>query len=210
MLRHADIWRAIDVLARQHGLTPSGLARKAGLDPTTFNKSKRVTREGKLRWPSTESISKILRATGAGLDEFIGYVGAEAGTRPSERIPLIGFGQAAARGCFDDAGHPAGGAWDELAFPEIADPHAYALEIGGDTLAPVYRDGDTIVLSPAASVRRGDRVLVRTVDDELFVRQLVRRSARKIEVMSINGQRVDGEVAAERVAWIHRIIWASQ
>ena len=210
MLRHTDIWRAIDALARQHGLTPSGLARKAGLDPTTFNKSKRITREGKLRWPSTESISKILRATDAPLEEFIGYVGAEAGTRVTQRIPLMGFGQAAAQGCFDDAGHPTGSGWDELAFPEVGDNHAYALEIAGGDLAPVYRDGDTIVVSPAANVRRGDRVVLRTIDDALMVRQLVRKSARKIELLAVNAVPVDGEIAAERVAWIHRIVWASQ
>jgi phage repressor protein C with HTH and peptisase S24 domain len=210
MLRHADIWRAIDTLARQHGLTPSGLARKAGLDPTTFNKSKRITREGKLRWPSTESISKILRATGASLEEFIAYVGAERGPKPSQRVKLIGFAQAGVKGYFDDAGHPTGSGWDELAFPEIGDPNVYALEIGGDSLAPVYRDGDTIVLSPAANVRRGDRVVIKTVDDAVMVRRLVRKSARKVELMSINGQRVEGELAADRIAWIHRIVWASQ
>ena len=59
MLRHEDIWRAIDKLAHEHGLTPSGLARRAGLDATTFNRSKRMSREGKLRWPSTESVAKV-------------------------------------------------------------------------------------------------------------------------------------------------------
>jgi phage repressor protein C with HTH and peptisase S24 domain len=210
MLRHADIWRAIDALARQYGLTPSGLARKAGLDPTTFNKSKRITREGKLRWPSTESISKILRATGAGLDEFIAHVGSEHGPKVSQRVKLIGFGQAGAAGLFDDAGRPTGAAWDELAFPEIGDADAYALEISGDALAPVYRDGDVIVVSPAANVRRGDRVLVKTVDNAVMVRQLVRKSARKVELMPLDGDRVDGEIAADRIAWIHRIVWASQ
>ena len=48
MLKHTDIWRAIDRLAAQHGLSASGLARRAGLDPTTFNKSKRTTNDGKL------------------------------------------------------------------------------------------------------------------------------------------------------------------
>jgi phage repressor protein C with HTH and peptisase S24 domain len=71
MLRHSDIWNAIDRLARDHGFSPSGLARRAGLDATTFNKSKRKTRDGKERWPSTESISKILQATGASLGEFV-------------------------------------------------------------------------------------------------------------------------------------------
>src|SRR5512146_2396991 len=126
MLRHADIWRAIDALARQYGLTPSGLARKAGLDPTTFNKSKRVTREGKLRWPSTESIAKILEATGAPLDELVSYI-SEATHQPSNRnFPIIGFAQAGAEGYFDDAGYPAGAGWDEIPFPDVGDPHAYS------------------------------------------------------------------------------------
>ena len=55
MLTHAQIWHAIDSLAERYGLSASGLARKAGLDPTTFNVSKRQSVDGRLRWPSTES-----------------------------------------------------------------------------------------------------------------------------------------------------------
>jgi phage repressor protein C with HTH and peptisase S24 domain len=71
MFSHADIWRAIDRLASDRGYSPSGLAKKAGLDPTTFNKSKRVSADGKPRWPSTESISKILSVTDATMAEFL-------------------------------------------------------------------------------------------------------------------------------------------
>ncbi|HAI29308.1 MAG TPA: DNA-binding protein, partial [Thalassospira sp.] len=60
MIRHQQIWAALDQIAEDHGLTPSGLARLAQLDPTTFNRSKRTTAQGKPRWPSTESISKVL------------------------------------------------------------------------------------------------------------------------------------------------------
>jgi len=66
-MRHDDIWRAIDTLAAEHGLSPSGLARTAGLDPTSFNLSKRRSTDGKFRWPSTQSLAKILTATGAKL-----------------------------------------------------------------------------------------------------------------------------------------------
>ena len=65
MLSHDRVWAAIDALAARYGMTASGLARKAGLDATSFNKSKRTSPEGRDRWPSTESISKVLRATGA-------------------------------------------------------------------------------------------------------------------------------------------------
>lgn len=70
MLTHAQIWYAIDKLAQMNGYSTSGLSRKAGLDPTTFNRSKRFSGEGKERWPSTESLSKILNITGTDFVEF--------------------------------------------------------------------------------------------------------------------------------------------
>ena len=74
MLTHEQIWQGIDRLAKSHGYSASGLAKKAGLDPTSFNKSKRNSPEGKPRWPSTESISKILTATNATMSELISLI----------------------------------------------------------------------------------------------------------------------------------------
>ena len=71
MLTHKAIWRGIDLLAAKNRLSASGLAKRAGLDPTTFNKSKRTTKQGKPRWPSTESLSKILDATRTTMGEFV-------------------------------------------------------------------------------------------------------------------------------------------
>src|SRR5215475_10443657 len=76
MLQHADVWRGIDRLAAKHGLSASGLARRAGLDPTAFNPSKRITREGRPRWPSTESVAKILTVTGESFSSFVQLTGA--------------------------------------------------------------------------------------------------------------------------------------
>lgn len=210
MLKHADIWRAIDRLAAQSGLSASGLARRAGLDPTTFNKSKRTTSDGKLRWPSTESISKILEATSASFGEFVALVGDGASPSALQRVPVIGYAQAGNAGYFDDAGFPAGTGWDELMFPSLGDPHAYALEIAGDSMDPVYRDGDTIIVSPAAQIRRGDRVVLRTRDGEVMAKQLTRETATRVELMSINRAHPDRVIPRADVAWMARIIWASQ
>lgn len=210
MLRHADIWRAIDRLAEAHGMTASGLARRAGLDPTTFNKSKRRTKDGKERWPSTESISKVLRATGASFSEFVALVGIDGDRPPVQRIPVIGHAQAGQAGYFDDAGYPTGQGWDEVLFPHLGDPHAYALEISGDSMEPVYRDGDLIVVSPEASVRRGDRVVVKTLEGEVMAKQLVRQTARRIELVSVNQAHDDRALDLEEIAFMARIVWASQ
>ena len=207
-MKHTDVWNAVDRLAKDYGLSPSGLARKAGLDPTTFNKSKRITREGKLRWPSTESIAKILEATGAGLADFVAHVGEDGGG--VSNVPLIGLAQAGKGGHFDDAGYPAGAGWDAVPFPGLGDPHAFALEVSGDSMEPVFRDGDRIIVSPGASVRRGDRVVVKTKAGEVMAKELVRQTATRIELKSLNANHEDRDLATQDVDWIWRILWSSQ
>lgn len=211
MLTHLQIWRAIDALAMRHNMSPSGLAKLAGLDPTTFNKSKRGTANGKLRWPSTESIAKVLTATGASLDDFVALVSETSAGRRRRMVPLIGMAQAGTAGYFDDAGFPAGSGWEEIAFPELADEHCYALEITGDSMLPVYRDGDRIIVAPSSdNLRRGDRVVVKTHSGEVMAKVLGRMTAQRIELRSFNPQFEDRAFALSEVAFVHRIIWASQ
>ena len=196
-------------MAREYGYSASGLARQAGLDPTTFNKSKRVTREGKLRWPSTESVSKVLNATGASLAEFVSYVSDSEGAGVYRNIPLIGFAQAGGLGYFDDAGYPAGGSWDEISFPGLGDPYAYALEVTGDSMEPVFRDGDTVIVSPQANIRRGDRVVVKTRNGEVMIKLLLRQSARRVDLQSLNPAHDDRSFSVDDVEWVARVVWAS-
>jgi len=216
MMSHNDVWRALDALAAENGLSASGLARKAGLDATAFNPSKRTGPDGRERWPSTESINKVLGATGAGWAEFAALVtgvptmlkGGRA--TAGRRIPLIGLAQAGGDGFFDDGGYPVGGGWDEIALPEIGDPNAYALEISGESMEPVFRDGDMVIVSPAAPVRRGDRVVVRTRKGEVMAKELKRQSARRIDLRSLNPAHPDYGFDLSEITWMHRVVWASQ
>lgn len=211
MLTHTQIWTALDTLAHRNGLSPSGLAKLAGLDPTTFNKSKRGTAIGKLRWPSTESLSKVLAATGTDMVEFLRLLGGgTVGSPQTRRIPLVGLTQAGGHGYFTDGGFPTRAGWDEIPFPELTDEHVYALEISGDSMLPVYRDGDRVIVSPAASIRRGDRVVVKTVGGEMMARLLWRQTALRVELKSFNPTHEDRSLAAADIAFMHRIVWASQ
>jgi phage repressor protein C with HTH and peptisase S24 domain len=208
MLTHAQVWSAIDRLATRAGLSASGLARRAGLDPTTFNKSKRITPQGRARWPSTESIAKALTATGTPFDAFVGLIEHSGGA--TRAVPLLGFAEAGSGGYFDDGGFPAGEGWDEIAFPAVNDDHAFALEISGQSMEPAYRNGDIILVSPGAPIRRGDRVVVRTRGGEVMAKELKRRTAKSIELKSLNTQHADRTLVASEVLWIARILWASQ
>ncbi len=208
ILTHDQIWTALDRLAERAGLSPSGLAKRSGLDPTTFNKSKRITADGRERWPSTESVSKALAATNSSIDAFVQLIG--DGARSLQSVPLLGLAQAGSGGHFDASGFPAGRGWDEVALPQASDEHAYALEISGDAMKPAYRDGDIIVVSPGTAIRRGDRVVLKTSDGEVMIRELKRRTAKALELASLNPAQADRTIDADDVAWIARIVWASQ
>jgi phage repressor protein C with HTH and peptisase S24 domain len=209
-LSHAQIWSAIDSLAARCGMSASGLAKAAGLDPTSFNKSKRISGEtpARPRWPSTESVAKVLAATGVSFADFAELAEpAVARTRP---VPLIGLAQAGADGFFDDAGFPVGQGWDEIDLPSLGREGVYALEISGDSMSPVYRDGDRIVVAPDVEPRRGDRVVVKTSDGEVMAKELVRLTANKVELRSLNPDYPGRTLDRKDVAWIARILWASQ
>jgi phage repressor protein C with HTH and peptisase S24 domain len=210
MLTHAQIWTALDRLAAIAGLSPSGLAKKSGLDPTTFNKSKRITADGRARWPSTESVAKALAATGTTIDAFVQLIEETGRSTVKKTVPLIGLAQAGKAGYFDGAGVPIGEGWEEIRFPAINDEHAYALEVSGDSMAPAYPDGTIVIVSPAASVRRGDRVVIKTTDDAVMIGELKRRTARTVELRSIDSARTERTLPVRDVLWIARVVWASQ
>src|ERR1700750_277407 len=104
ILTHSQVWTALDRLAERAGMSPSGLAKRSGLDPTTFNKSKRVTADGRERWPSTESVSKALAATGTTIQTFVQLIDETA--RTVQSVPLLAFTEAGASGRFDQNGLP--------------------------------------------------------------------------------------------------------
>ena len=208
MFSHADIWRALDALARVHGLSASGLAKRAGLDPTSFNRSKRITPNGRPRWPTTESLAKVLECTGTSLEEFARLLTHRKLVRT--RIPLIGMARAGSDGYFDDAGFPVGGGWDEVEVPGVADENAYALRITGDSMEPVYRDGDIIVVAPNVMTRVGDRVVVRLKNGEVLAKELRRRTENEITLRSFNPDHDERVVPLQDVVWMARIVWASQ
>lgn len=215
MWTHKTVWGAIDALAAHNGLTASGLARKAGLDPTALNPSKRQANDGRPRWPSTESIAKILDATSTTLDEFFALVrrppSLVAAALPRlARVPLLGFAQAGVGGFFDDGGFPAGQGWSEIDLPALREEGSYALQVSGESMLPLYRDGDIIVVSPTAQIRKGDRVVVKTDDGEVMAKVLRRRAETTVELHSINPEHDDRTIPLARIEWMARIIWATQ
>lgn len=220
-VRHQDIWRAIDLLAESHGLSASGLAKLAGLDPTSFNPSKRATSDGRARWPSTETLAKIFHVTGEAFERLPDYIRgdishlSENGDRVRsdgvQRVPLIGCAQAGQEGYFDDSGFPVGSGWEMIEFPKMKDPSIYALEVSGESMEPLYRDGDILLVSPHAdNLRRGDRIVVKTHEGEVMAKQLSRMTQTQVTLKSLNSTFDDILLPREAVQWMARILWVSQ
>lgn len=217
MITHQSVWTAIDKLAEREGLSCSALAKLAGLDPTSFNPSKRKSKDGRQRWPSTESISKILAATGENAESFWAQANQNEYTQMSHNVPtgcysqlpLLGFAQAGAGGFFEN-GMPAGQGWDEVHFPSPTENGTYALEVSGDSMMPLYRDGDVIIVSPAEQIRRGDRVVARTLEGEVMAKILHRQTANRFELHSLNPEHEPRIFERHEIDWVARIMWASQ
>lgn len=217
MFSHERVWAALDALAEENQLSPSGLARLSGLDPTSFNKSKRVVNANRLRWPSTESIAKALKSTDTSIAEFLSHVeGRPLGEhsvavlpRP-DKIPLLGLAQAGAGGYFDDSGFPQGQGWEQIDFPRGEHDSIYALEVSGDSMLPLFRHGDILIVAPVATIRAGDRVVVKTLEGEVMAKILQRKTATNIELLSLNQDHDNRSFKLDELEWMARIVWASQ
>lgn len=205
MLTHAQIWNAIDALARRQGMTPSALAKRAGLDATTFNKSKRQSAEGHPRWPSTESIAKILAATQVSIDDFLDLISSE---NAAHHLPFRLLGDLDAS-CFGEDGQAKGSGWDQIAVPGSDHADAFALGITGDNYAPVYRDGAVLIASSSAPRRRGDRIVLMERAGTFIVAELGHETARQVQLRGLDGSDLPPRKAGD-IRLMARILWVSQ
>lgn len=208
-LSHAKLWKAVDQLARREGLSTSGLAQRAGLDATSFNPSKRFGAGDppRPRWPSTESLMRVLEATRISLGDFADL--AEDAAAPAT-LPLLGLAQAGADGFFDDAGLPTGDGWDQTELPRAVEGR-FSLEITGDSMMPLYRPGDRVIVDPGQGPpRKGDRVVVRTITGETMAKEILAMNARNVTLGSINPAYPPRVLPRREVAWMARIQWVSQ
>ena len=130
---------------------------------------------------------------------------------PRATIPLVGLAQAGAGRLFTEDGMPTGGAgWEEVEFPDLSGEKVFAIEVSGDSILPLYRDGDVLIVSPTASVRKGDRVVVRTNDGEVMAKEVKRRTAKSVELLSLNPEHEDRVLSLRDLAWMARVMWARQ
>ncbi|MCP4393741.1 MAG: helix-turn-helix transcriptional regulator [Alphaproteobacteria bacterium] len=217
-MRHQDIWYSIDVLAENYGVSTSKLARLAGLDPTTFNKSKRIGKDGKKRWPSTESIAKVLEVTGSHMNDIVSILDDGEGAEITNdntcdyMIPLLEMELLQdvdkKRSFFDSEGIPVNikENWDGLETTQFVTDDCFAMEVSGDEMTPFYSDGDVLIISAQASIRNGDRIIIQMSNGNLFVKEFKKQTA---NALVVSGEE-DIRYNKADVVWFSKVMWVSQ
>lgn len=182
MICPADLWEALDALALERGLTPSGLARAAGLDPTTFNPSRRLSPQGDMRWMALPTLLRVLDVLKISPAQFMlglegpGSVVVRAAGQRVRGLPLSRLRDA---GLFDSAGHPTGVVWEEVTLPCAITGDAYAVRVDTDMMEPLLRAGSSLVIMPDIRPRRSDRVLLVRRDREPVIGILVEQGLQR-------------------------------
>ena len=203
MFSHNDIWIAIDRLADSRGFSPSGLARQAGLDPTAFNKSKRVSPTGKPRWPSTESLAKILTVTNCTMADLLVLMDSTPGTI-SNYVPFVTYA-ALLKGRIVPPANP------EI-YPVHTEtgPDAFAVQLGDSAFHPLFREGAVIVAEPISKPSAGDRILLFSREDGLKGGIVESVQKRVWSVMLPDDNFSTGKFQDDSVDWVARILWSTQ
>ncbi|MEL7108896.1 MAG: helix-turn-helix transcriptional regulator [Pseudomonadota bacterium] len=206
-MQHQDIWRGVDLLAQKHGLSVSRLAKRAGLDATAFNRSKRISKDGRLRWPSTESLSRALAAVNERFSDFAGLIDGNGGTA----VPLLEIDVATDPANFDATGAPRSETWEVVRLPGTEVGEAlFALEVTGRDLEPVYRSGDRLIVSTKTAMRSGDRSVLMTKANEIHIGTVGRLTDNQVTLLPLRSNTPASLHILSDLVWIGRILWVSQ
>lgn len=218
MFRHLQIWTAIDRLADMNGLSPSGLARKAGLDATAFNKSKRFSKEGRERWPSTESLAKVLDVTKTEFLDFGMILVPDSKTGSPHSVTDLVYTshvndtpmELPRSGFFEEDVQESAGKWQIIPLPEGQFDGDYAFRISDNTMLPVYRENDIVIVSKQVKTKPGDRVLVKLPTGKFIVRILLDSDQDSVLLTTFNTDKEEQRLNRNSLDWMMKITWASQ
>lgn len=206
-MRYEQIWDAVDKLAKSQGMSPSGLAKSAGLDATTFNKSKRIRPDGKKRWPSLDSLNKVMEVCNITFEQFYNLFGKDDKLDTSNYIPfckssVLGKQQITNKDIDMSK-------WNRTVYPDIRDS-LYAIEVDSTNWLPIYKSGATLIMARNSDIRRGDRVVIYCRNETILIKEFVHRTPSNLVIRDINSAQEEYDLPIAEMQLIHRILWASQ
>ena len=207
-MKYDTVWNAVDNLAKSLGMSPSGLAKKSGLDSTTFNRSKRKRPDGKNRWPSLDSLNKVFEFCNITFEEFYKYGETDNPPENLNTIPYIKLSGVSKRE-YCQEGEICTTNWETICFPD-GTKNLYAVEIDNTDYAPLYKFGTTLILAKHSEIRRNDRVAVFKKDGDFLLAEFIRGKPRTLELQNLNAPEESFSENIDDILFLSRIVWASQ
>jgi phage repressor protein C with HTH and peptisase S24 domain len=202
-MKQKEIWQAIDLLAKNNGVSVSALAKKAGLDPTSFNKSKRISPLGKPRWPSMESLLKLIESVNISFQDLLNL--ATNKNISFSQIKIIELSELKKNEKTESI--------IQNTNKKLSIAHekgeTFAIIINEDGFSPIYKKEKSIIVIKAKKTSKGDRILIKTRDKNIYIGDLVKISALKYEIITIPSWEIK-QIGFEHIEFIGKVLWASQ
>ena len=209
MLTHENLWIAIDTLARINGFSTSGLAKKAGLDPTIFNKSKRISIDGRLHWPTTESIAKILVVNKSSFGQFASIVHDKAGQGDYINLPQAKLSGLQGKTAFIN---PNGHIDPDLRIKHIdstgIDSQSFTVKINTNSYAPMFEKKSSVIATTNGGIRKSDIAIIALTSGKNIIAKIHKLSSHIVEINLLEDSNETHSIILNKdILWMARILY---
>lgn len=85
------------------------------------------------------------------------------------------------------------------------DPHAYALRVKGDSMTPAIRNGWVVWCEPSKELVSGEYVMVKTIDGQCMVKELLYHNNHEVSLMSVNADHARLNLPVDTIEKIHYV-----
>lgn len=202
MERHERIAKAIQISGKKKG----EIAKECGIAPSA------VTQwiDGSVKSMKPENLFALAKATGFSAHWLAIEEGPEMQdsnvepgpslTSPYISVKIVGTAQMGPDGYWADLEQGDG----HVDVPS-SDPDAYALRLRGNSMAPAIKSGWVAVIEPNGTLTPGEYVMVRLVDGECMLKELLYANDVEISLASINEAYDRRTIPVEQIDLIHAV-----
>ena len=212
MIQHKHLWDAIDALAHVKGYSTSGLAKKAGLDSTIFNKSKRISNDGRLRWPTTQSIVKILDTAEYSMGKFATLIQNAQMHEQCLFLPMVALSNIQEKCCFiDNKGQIIDSEKANFEKNTNIDGNVFIVKVDSNNYLPTYDKNDLLMVSRGSGIRKMDKIFIATKSGKNILAIVKSLTSHTVKILPIGKMLLArDEVPIQEIAWMARILWKSE
>lgn len=198
MVKQETFWESLEKIAEREGIALSTLARQAGLDKTSMLPSKRYNLNGAMKWPSTETIGRVLNSLNISVQEYGAILAGTADAKVS--LPAVTLSDL--KEAWTGLGVKEECKWSEIMLGSPRGKNNWVVLIDSDR-DPILPEGTTVVADDDTEPRPNDRVVV-VSGDQTGIYKFRRLMKTHLVVSSVDG-RETSQIPIEDVTKISRV-----